>query len=216
MSLLSLSIQTWLGKLGAALEYIAFKLDGPGLLLVAVADSSFLSVPEGNDILIVILSAGKTWERMAYYVCMTVIGSITGCLLLYAVGRTGGSPLLRRRFSQESIERAERLYKRFGLLTVAIPSILPPPTPFKIFVLSAGVFRLSLPAFVTAVAIGRTVRYAMWGILAVLYGNPVKIYIQQNLPRVGIVLFGALLIVILVAAALLVYRNRHRWTRSGV
>jgi len=211
MIFLSLSIQYWLNKFGAALQYIAVKLDGPGILLVAVADSSFLSIPEGNDVLIVILSTGKSWERMAYYVCMTVIGSITGCLLLYTVGRKGGSPLLRRKFSQESIDRVENLYKRYGVLTVIIPSVLPPPTPFKIFVLSAGAFHLDFPTFVTAVAIGRTVRYSMWGILAVLYGDSVRLYIRQNLPRLGWALFAILVAAAATAAAVLVYRSR----RSG-
>jgi len=165
-------------------------LDASGMFLVAVADSSFLSIPEGNDLLIVILSTGKTWDRMAYYVAMTILGSTIGCLLLYAVGRKGGSPLLRRRFSAQAVERAESLFRRYGLLTVVIPSVLPPPCPFKIFVFSAGVFRVGLPGFLTAVAVGRTIRYSMWGILAVLYGASVKTFMQQNLPTVGIVLLA--------------------------
>jgi len=192
MIFLYLSIQNWLAGIEQGLHSLAVKLDGPGLLLVAVADSSFLSIPEGNDLLIVILSAGKSWERMAYYVFMTVVGSVTGCMLLYTVGRKGGSPLLHRRFSAEHIERAEKLFNRFGILTVVVPSVLPPPTPFKIFVLSAGVFRLSPTAFLCAVVIGRTLRYSIWGILAVLYGNSVRLYMQRSLPQIGLALFVAL------------------------
>ena len=215
MTLLFLSIHNLLEKVGATLQYIAFKLGAPGLLLVAAADSSFLSIPEGNDVLIVILSAGNSWGKMAYYVCMTVIGSIMGCLLLYMVGRKGGSPLLRRRFSPESIARVEKLYERYGVLTVVIPSILPPPTPFKVFVLSAGVFRLGLPAFLAAVAIGRIIRYSTWGILAVMYGNSVKQFIQQNLHRVGLAIFALLCFAALVAIGVVLYRSRLRGQRPG-
>jgi len=190
------------------------KLSGLGVMLIAVGDSSFLSFPEGNDLLLVILSTGRTWEHMAYYVVMTIVGSILGCLLLYTVGRRGGSPLLRRRFSQEKIDRAEGLYKKYGLLTIAIPSILPPPMPFKIFVLSAGVFRVKIGEFITAVAIGRTIRYSTWGVLGVLYGDSAKDFIQQNLRTVGVFLVGLLLVATTGVIFFLIYRKRTKRRES--
>jgi membrane protein YqaA with SNARE-associated domain len=211
---LIVAMPSWLVKIGEYLRSIATSLDGPGLLIVALFDSSFLSIPEGNDLLIVILSAGNTWERMAYYVGMTTAGSIAGCLLLYTVGRKGGSPMLHRRFSEKNVQRAERLFERFGMLTVVIPSILPPPCPFKIFVLSAGVFRLKLIEFIAAIAIGRTIRYSMWGILAVLYGESVKSYMQHNLPKVGIALFAVLILALALLVATYVYRTRRSERRA--
>lgn len=207
---LILSNQHWLAKLASAVSSFIMSLGGPGVLFLAVGDSSFLSLPEGNDILIVLLSTGKSWGNMAYYVSMTIIGSVLGCLLLYSVGRRGGSPMLRRRFSQESIQRAERLFEKYGILTVVIPSILPPPMPFKIFVLSAGVFRLKALEFLTAVLIGRTIRYFMWGILAVLYGNSVKLYMQENLNLIGMILFGGFALVVLTSIVYYFKRIRVR------
>ncbi len=204
-----MSFVPWFAKMGELLRALATMLDGPGLMLVAVADSSFLSIPEGNDFLIVIFSSGKTWSRMAYYVGMTTAGSIVGCTLLYLVGRRGGSPLLRRRFSARNVERAERLFKKYGLLTVVVPSMLPPPCPFKIFVLSAGIFRLGLHEFLIAVAIGRTIRYAMWGILAVLYGSTVKIYMQRNLPTVGVGLSAIFLLALAAILGFYIHRTRQ-------
>jgi membrane protein DedA with SNARE-associated domain len=198
--------QHWLARLGGSLEATISSLGGIGVLVLAILDSSFLSVPEGNDLIIVVLSAGKSWSRMAYYVGMTVIGSVIGCLLLYLLGRKGGSPFLRRRFSQQKIDQAEKLFKKYGVMTILIPSILPPPLPFKIFVLSAGVFRLNTLEFFIAVVIGRTVRYSIWGILAVLYGNSVKIYMQQNLNMVGTIL---LVFLGLISTATIVYCLRR-------
>ena len=209
MYLLLLNVMSWLAKVGEWLHYIAINLGAPGMFFVAIADSSFLSIPEGNDILIVILSIGQPWERMAFYVAITTLGSITGCVLLFLVGRKGGSPFLRKKFSAKNIALAERMYKRYGVLTVIVPSLMPPPTPFKVFVLSAGAFRLSWARFIVAVAIGRTLRYSMWGILAVLYGNTVKTYMENNLPTVGMILFGLLVLVGLVVG-LLMYRKRRR------
>jgi membrane protein YqaA with SNARE-associated domain len=200
----------WLGRVGELIQEIATKFDGVGLMLVAMADSSFLSIPEGNDVLIVVLSSGTTWNRMAFYVAMTIAGSVMGCLFLYTVGRKGGSPLLRRKFPEKRVELAERLFERYGILTVAVPSVLPPPCPFKIFVLSAGVFRLKIWEFVSAVVIGRSIRYSTWGILAVLYGNRVRNYMQQNLPIVGMIMFAIFLLIISVF--IMIYLRR---TRAG-
>lgn len=183
-------------------------------MVLAIADSSFLSFPEGNDVLIVILSAGGTWSNMAYYVGMTIAGSVIGCLLLYYVGRKGGNPLLRRRFSPGSIQRAERLFERFGILTVLIPSLLPPPMPFKIFVLSAGVFRLRPLEFFAAVTTGRTIRYTTWGVLAVIYGNAVKLFMQEHLRFVGIVLALCFAIAITITVSYYVRRVRVNKVRG--
>jgi membrane protein DedA with SNARE-associated domain len=206
-----LSMHNWLLHVGTFLQWVAETLQGPGIFLVAIADSSFLSLPEGNDLLIVLLSTNARWSHMVYYVAMTIAGSICGCLLLYMVGKKGGSVLLHKKFPREDLARAERLFEKYGLLTVAVPSILPPPCPFKIFVLSAGVFRLKTRDFITAVVIGRTIRYSMWGILAVLYGNSVKIYMQDNLRIVGTVLFAVF--VLLAATTLCFYVRRSRAMR---
>jgi membrane protein YqaA with SNARE-associated domain len=213
MHTLLLSNQHWLAKIVGFLSSFLSSIGGLGVALLAVADSSFLSLPEGNDLLIVVLSTGGSWGNMAYYVVMTTAGSVLGCLLLYSVGRKGSNALLRRRFSDRSVERAEALFEKYGMLTVLIPSILPPPLPFKIFVLSAGVFRLNTSKFVTAVLIGRTLRYSMWGILAVLYGNSVKRFMEKNLDAVGLILIG--IFALGIAGTILFYIRRLREAGNG-
>jgi membrane protein DedA with SNARE-associated domain len=193
---LALSGAHWMEKLGSSASAWIMSFGGLGIFMLAIGDSSFLSVPEGNDILIILLSAGSSWARMAYFVSLTILGSVVGCLLLYSIGKKGGNPILRRRFSEQRIERAEQLFKKYGMLAVLIPSIIPPPMPFKIFVLSAGVFRLNLLTFLTAVVIGRTIRYSTWGILAVIYGKPVKDYLQGNLHTIGWIFLGGICLVI--------------------
>jgi membrane protein DedA with SNARE-associated domain len=204
---LLLSGQHWLNKLGNSAQAFVMSFGGLGVLLLAMGDSSFISIPEANDVLIILLSAGASWGQMIYFVSMTIIGSVIGCMLLYSLGRKGGSPILRRKFSQRNVERAERLFKRYGILTVIISSILPPPTPFKIFVLSAGVFRLNPWPFFTAVVVGRTVRYSMWGILAVLYGESVKIYVQQNIKPIGMMLFIGFALALIIAFGFYLHRT---------
>lgn len=159
-----------LKSLLALIYQVILSWGGPGLFLLALADSSFLSIPEGNDVLMVVLSTGASWTTMAYYGTMTTLGSVLGCSLLFSVGRRGGG-YVQRRVGQQRLAKLKVRYQRWGSLAVLVPSILPPPTPFKIFVLSAGIFGVSFPRFLAAVLVGRSFRYFSWGALAVLYGE---------------------------------------------
>src|SRR3954467_9961230 len=128
------SISRWLEHfvIGAPI-YIA----GPMMLVIGALDSSLLSLPEINDYLVV----GRCYRyhsAVFYFPLFAAAGSVLGCLLLYTIMRRGGQALLRRRFSAENIARVERAYARLCFLALAIPALLPPPMPFKIFVATAG------------------------------------------------------------------------------
>ena len=108
---------------------------------------------------------------MLYYALLATLGSIAGCFVLYLSARKGGEAFLRRRFHDHHVDRALALFQKYGLLAVAVPSILPPPVPFKIFVLAAGVARVPPLDFLVAVALGRGVRYFGEALLALWYGE---------------------------------------------
>jgi membrane protein YqaA with SNARE-associated domain len=177
----------------AAIEAWASELGGIGLFIIALLDSSFLSFPQVNDLLIIYLST-KYPERMPIYAAMTTAGSLVGCFLLYGVARRGGEVFLRRRFSAERVDRGMATYQRHGLLAVLVPSLLPPPTPFKIFVLMAGAAAVSPWRFALAVVIGRGIRYFGQGFLAVRYGEQAAELVAEHGSTVGIVLAGVALI----------------------
>ena len=148
----------------------ALGLGGWGLFVIALLDSSFLAFPQVNDALVLVLSA-RDPGSMAAYVTAATLGSVAGCFLLYLVGRRGGEAFLRRRFKGAHVDRALRLYQRWGVLAIAVPALLPPPTPFKLFVLLGGAAGVHPAAFVTAVGLGRGLRYLVQGYLAVAYGD---------------------------------------------
>jgi len=135
-----------------------------------------------------------------------VLGSVIGCSLLYAVGRKGGEALLQRRFAANKVQKVRGWYEKYGMLAVIVPSLLPPPLPFKIFVLSAGAFQLSWLRFVLAVAIGRSIRYFAEGLLAVWYGKQAIKIVADNFAIAGMIL--ASLIVIATVLWILVRRRR--------
>ena len=138
-------------------------------------------------------------ERMLYYAMMATLGSVVGCVVLYWFGRRGGEVLVRKRFGGEAIERAMALSKRYGIFAVGIPAILPPPAPFKIFVLLAGVAAVPVWQFVTTIAVARGFRYVVVGALAVRYGDEAIAFIEANGRVVALVIAG------LLVAGLLLY-----------
>src|SRR5688572_1870571 len=176
-----------LSSMLAAIREWATGLGGVGLFIVAALDSSFLSFPQVNDLLIIFLST-RNPLLMPYYAAMTTAGSLLGCFALYSVAWRGGEMFLRRRFSTARVERALALYQRHGLLAVIVPALLPPPVPFKIFVLLAGAAKVSPWKFALAVVIGRGIRYFGQGYLAVLYGERAAALVQQHGTTVGIAL----------------------------
>jgi membrane protein YqaA with SNARE-associated domain len=171
----------------AAIREWATEYGGIGLFVVAALDSSFLSFPQVNDLLIIYLST-RSPALMPYYAGMTTLGSILGCFMLYGFARRGGEVFLRKRFSGERVERGLALYQRHGLLAVVVPSLLPPPTPFKLFVLLAGAAKVSPWKFGAAIAIGRGIRYFGQGYLAVLYGEAAAEWMREHGARAGVIL----------------------------
>jgi membrane protein YqaA with SNARE-associated domain len=196
-----------MGRLVDSIRALALALGGPGLALVAFLDSSFLPLPGITDILLVVMVTRRP-SAMLWYVAATVAGSIAGCLVLHYLGQTGGEAPVRKRFGGEKVEAALAALQRHGLMAVLVPSILPPPAPFKIFVLLAGVVGISRSRFAGAIAIGRGARYLALGILAVRYGDRAQIYMRENGAAVSLAVVAAL--VLGFVAYLLVTKSRAR------
>jgi membrane protein YqaA with SNARE-associated domain len=167
-----------MGKFVDWIQALAQGLGAPGLFLAAIADSSFLSLPEVVDILLIWMTTQHK-SRVILYATSATLGSIIGCLILYTVGRKGDQ-FIARRFSADRMERALGAFRRYGLMAVLIPSLLPPPMPFKIFVLLAGAAGISTPRFVVAIALGRGIRYFAEALLAVEYGDQAMIFLNEN------------------------------------
>jgi len=199
----------WLRSVGQWLELyvisVPLYIAAPAMVLIGALDSSLLSLPEINDYLVV----GRCYKyptAVFYFPLFAALGSVLGCWLLYSIMRRGGQSVLRKRFKPESIERVERAYARFGVLAIAVPAILPPPLPFKIFVATAGTLGYPRWKFLLTIMIARSFRYYVEGILAVFYGRQVLLFMKDNGPVIlGIV---AVLAVVAVVAYLIIKRRR--------
>jgi membrane protein YqaA with SNARE-associated domain len=187
-------------------EGLVVTFGGPGLLFVAFLDSSFLSLPEINDILVVWMVTQHK-ERLVYYASMATLGSVAGCFTLYWLAWKGGEAFVRKRFTSASVERGMATVRRYGLLALLVPSILPPPAPFKVFVLLAGVVRVRPLSFAIAIGIGRGFRYFAEGLLAVWYGDQALRYIDEQGNRVAL---AAAILVAVGGLAVVWWRRRRR------
>jgi membrane protein YqaA with SNARE-associated domain len=174
------------------------------LFTITLLDSAFVPLPSGPDLIMITLSVAKpAW--MPVYALAATVGSTIGCTLLYLAARRAGMRALRR-MGAERRERIENLLGRYDMLAVMIPSVLPPPFPFKPFVLSAGVFKLKLTRFVMAIFIGRAIRFLVEGWLAVELGDEAWPFIEQH----GIKVLIAVGVIFVISLALKFYRLRSR------
>jgi membrane protein YqaA with SNARE-associated domain len=139
--------------------------------------------------------------RMPFYALGATAGSVVGCLILYYISKRAGRRALEK-FSDEKRARVKELVDRYDVLSVLVASLLPPPFPFKLFVITAGVFRLSVLRFAIAVAVGRAFRFFLEGFIAVKYGEQAGKFLEDNYPFVGIGLAVVIVAVFVVRGLL--------------
>jgi membrane protein YqaA with SNARE-associated domain len=197
-----LSIARWLevNVIGLPIYFAA-----PAMIIIGALDSSLLSLPEINDYLVVGRCI-KDPTAAYYFPLFAATGSVIGCNLLYSIVRRGGQAVLRKRFPLASIKRVERAYERFGFFAIAIPAVLPPPLPFKIFVATAGALEYPRWKFLLTVMIARSLRYYVEGILAVFYGRRVLLFLRDN----GLVIVSIVATLALIALGVYILIKRRR------
>ena len=168
-------------------------LGAPGLFLISFLDSSVLTFPVINDLLLVELCIRKP-ARMPLYASMAALGSLLGCVLLFFLARKGGEAVFQRKAGHRA-HIIRHWVERNGFGGILVAAMLPPPTPFKFVVLAAGVFKVPLASFASAIAVARAIRYFGVGYLAVRYGADALPYLMQHKVQVGAV------VLVLVAAS---------------
>jgi|SRR5580698_1208200 membrane protein YqaA with SNARE-associated domain len=155
----------------AKYKYFVFVVLKPlgvwGLLALAFVDASSIAVPMDP------LVASYVWAdkpRLLLYVLAAAIGSAAGSLVPFFIGRAGGELFLLKRINRERFEKLRDRFEKQEFLALLIPAMLPPPTPFKLFVFAAGVFEMRTAAFMLAVFLGRLLRFGVTALLVARYG----------------------------------------------
>ena len=157
-----LKYSTWLAGLKA--------LGAWGVLIISTLDASFFGVPMDP------LVAGFVYANphKAWLYCLAAsIGSVVGSLIPYALGRAGGELFLLKRIDQARLERIRKRFEKREFLAIMIPAMLPPPTPFKLLVFSAGVFEMKISHFMLANLCGRLLRFGILSALTIVFGQQI-------------------------------------------
>ena len=194
------NLSGWKQKLVA----FASGLGAPGLFLISFLDSSVLTFPIINDLLLIHLSMEHP-ARMPLYAFMASLGSVLGCVVLYFIARKGGEAIFHKKAGKHG-HAIRHWVERNGFVGMLIAALLPPPTPFKFFVLAAGVFEIPLFSYISAITIARLFRYFGIGYLAIRYGAGAMPYLVHHKLQVTVFVI-ALVIVSYVLSRLLLKRR---------
>jgi len=149
-----------------------------GVLLIALLDAAAFGIPMDP------LMAGFVYSSPAkaiFYCLAASIGSAVGSLLPYLLGRAGGELFLLKRIDEARLKRIRDRFEKQEFLALMIPAMLPPPTPFKLFVFSAGVFEMKTLQFLLAVFLGRMVRFGVLSVLTIVFGPEIVSMIKTLL-----------------------------------
>jgi membrane protein YqaA with SNARE-associated domain len=158
-----------------ALFLAKFGIGGVGA--VALLDSSTIPVPM-DAILAVYIWNDK--NHFWLYCLLAALGSAVGGLLPYGLGRAGGELFLLKRINRERYERMRARFERQEFLAMMIPSMLPPPTPWKACVFAAGVFEMRVLPFMLSVFCGRLFRWLVLSLLVLKLGPGAVEVVQHH------------------------------------
>jgi len=197
---LATSLNGWKQKIVA----FAGGLGAPGLFLISFLDSSVLTFPIINDLLLIQLSMQRP-ARMPLYALLAALGSVLGCVLLYFIARKGGEALFHRKAGKHA-HAIRHWVEQNGFVGMLVAALLPPPTPFKFFVFAAGVFEVPLFSYTSAISIARLFRYFGVGYLAIRYGADAMPYLMHHKLQVTVSVVS--LVIVSYALSRLLLRRR--------
>jgi membrane protein YqaA with SNARE-associated domain len=171
---------------------------------VAGIDSAFFGIPLDP---VVATYVYQNRSHALLYPLMAAAGSAAGCIILYWIGYRGGEVLLRKRMSHARFERIRASFDRHEFWALMVPSMLPPPFPFKAVVLAASAFEMNFWHFLLAIFLGRLVRFVLLGVMVLRFGPQVMAFGSQMLAKHWI------LLTVIAAAAIAL--GAYTWVRFG-
>jgi membrane protein YqaA with SNARE-associated domain len=159
-----------------------------GVFVIAFADSALLGMPVD---FVVATYVYQDRKRMLLYVAMASLGSALGSIPLYLIGYWGGEKVLRKRIAEERFLKIHRSFERNEFWALMFPGMLPPPMPFKVFVLAAAVFEMKFRDFLFAIFAGRFVRFLVISMLVLWFGPQIISHFGGIFKQHWMLLLGA-------------------------
>jgi membrane protein YqaA with SNARE-associated domain len=183
-------------------------LGGVGLVLLGLADNSIVPLPGSMDVLTIVLAAHHT-QLWWYYAFMATVGAVIGGYITYGLARKGGKEAFERKLSKRTAEKVFKRFERWGFFAVAVPALLPPPFPIVPFLLAAGAMQYSRKKFVSALTLGRGIRFTLMAGLGAIYGRHIVRFFSRYYEPALIALIG-LSVIAGVFSLIQYYRYKNR------
>jgi len=181
-----------------------------GLFILAFIESSVFPVPP--DILLITLSLSNT-SLALYYATIATIGSVLGGIAGYYLGLKGGRRIAKRIFSEKMIDKADNYFKEYGVWAVLIAAFS--PIPYKVFTITAGIFKVNLKKFVIASIIGRGVRFYAESVLIMLWGKEILAFIDSNLEFITLITAAAIIAVVVLRKRFLIIKSKKEGSSNN-
>jgi membrane protein YqaA with SNARE-associated domain len=185
-----------------AVRHWFYTLGGAGLILLGILDSSIIPIPGSLDAMTIVLSAHESawWP---YYALMATVGSVFGAYLTYRLAaRKKGKEMLKKKLSRAHMKKVNAILERWGFGAILIPALLPPPAPMVPFVIAAGAMQYPLKRFLSALTLGRAIRYTLLAFLGARYGRKILAVMLHHEKTTLYVLIG---LAVVIAAGSLIY-----------
>jgi len=189
-------------------------MGGPGLILLGIADNSFVPMPGSMDVLTIWLCAHHRglWP---YYASMATAGALVGGYITYRLAARGGKEALKKRLSPRTTSKLYARFNRWGAWAIAVPAFMPPPFPIVPFLLAAGALQYPRKKFLGALALGRGLRYTVLGMLGQIYGRHIVRFFSKYYAPALWTLIGLSVIASALALAQYLRFRARRLTGAG-
>lgn len=178
---------------------------GPlGLFILAIMESSFFPVPP--DFVMIPLCLAEP-QKSLYYATICTVGSVTGAVFGWLIGRFGGEPIMRKIIGKEKLEKGKESLRKYDVLAIAIAGFT--PVPYKVFTIASGIIGMNLPKMLLVSVFARGGRFFLVGSLIYLYGDSAKLWINQNLE-----IFTSVVGVLVILCVVLYFYIKNRMQKQ--
>jgi len=190
------------------LMHVVKRLGGPGLIGLGLVDNSVIPLPGGMDAATILLAAAHH-EPWWYYAIMATVGAVIGGYMTYRLAVKGGEETLQKKMSKRRADQVSHIFRRFGFWSISVNAVIPPPMPIVPILIVAGALEYPRKKFLTALAVGRGVRYILLAYLGHVYGRSIlhwlgKYYQPLLYSLIGLAVLGGLV------AMYFWWRNKHK------
>jgi len=203
------SITEFFARFSSWIWHVLQPLGPWGVFAIAAVDGSLVGMPVDAIVAgFVLYHRHLAW----LYILMASTGSALGSLVMYGIGYEGGENLLRKRMSPERFAGIKKKFDDHEFLALMLPAILPPPSPFKLFVLAAAAFEMNIRRFLLAIFLGRVVRFSILSFLVLYFGPQIMSVITDLFHHHRWQTIGVVVAIIMAFIVMIMRRNGREKT----